>query len=89
MHFFVIVPGFPPQPFLGHPGIYSGLYPSSLTGKRKRRHRTIFTEHQLTILEETFSHSKYPDIRLREELAERCHLKEERVEVSFSCPKPN
>lgn len=50
-------------------------------GKRKRRHRTIFTEEQLAILEGTFQDTHYPDVLLREKLALQCDLKEERVEV--------
>ena len=51
--------------------------------KRKRRHRTIFTEEQLDLLEGTFKKTHYPDVLLREELAIKVALKEERVEVGF------
>ncbi|KAK5982254.1 Homeobox protein goosecoid [Trichostrongylus colubriformis] len=53
------------------------------SGKRKRRHRTIFSEEQLQVLEATFTETHYPDVSLREKLAIQCDLKEERVEVWF------
>ena len=49
--------------------------------KRKRRHRTIFTDEQLENLEKTFKETHYPDVVLRESLALKVDLKEERVEV--------
>ncbi|KAI4504882.1 hypothetical protein M0802_000432 [Mischocyttarus mexicanus] len=52
--------------------------------KRKRRHRTIFTEEQLEQLEATFDKTHYPDVLLREQLALQVDLKEERIEVSFN-----
>jgi hypothetical protein len=52
--------------------------------KRKRRHRTIFTEEQLDELERTFQKTHYPDVVLREQLAIKVELKEERVEVCLS-----
>lgn len=49
--------------------------------RRTRRHRTIFTEEQLQALETLFHQNQYPDVITREHLANRIHLKEERVEV--------
>ncbi|XP_077078143.1 homeobox protein goosecoid-2-like [Siphateles boraxobius] len=51
--------------------------------RRVRRHRTIFTEEQLAALEDLFRQNQYPDINTREDLAQRTHLREERVEVWF------
>ncbi|XP_061782654.1 homeobox protein goosecoid-2-like [Nerophis lumbriciformis] len=51
--------------------------------RRTRRHRTIFTEEQLDALEELFLQNQYPDVNTREKLAQRTHLREERVEVWF------
>nr|XP_053626506.1 uncharacterized protein LOC128684375 [Cherax quadricarinatus] len=56
---------------------------ASSNNKRKRRHRTIFTEDQLRQLELTFQHTHYPDVLLREQLALKVDLMEERVEVWF------
>ncbi|XP_045447701.1 visual system homeobox 1-like [Melitaea cinxia] len=68
-------------------GLYGGYAAAALAGlsgpppKRKRRHRTIFTEEQLEQLESTFDKTHYPDVVLREQLALRVDLKEERVEA--------
>ncbi|KAL3122825.1 hypothetical protein niasHT_005764 [Heterodera trifolii] len=51
------------------------------SGKRKRRHRTIFTECQLYTMEEAFTACQYPDVQMREHLADKLKLREERVEI--------
>uniref|UniRef100_A0A8C6PHG1 Goosecoid homeobox 2 n=1 Tax=Nothobranchius furzeri TaxID=105023 RepID=A0A8C6PHG1_NOTFU len=57
--------------------------PPGQVQRRTRRHRTIFTEEQLDALEELFLQNQYPDVNTREKLAQRTHLREERVEVWF------
>ena len=64
----------------------TGVSMTTSSGKRKRRHRTSFTEEQLEKLEATFLQTHYPDVLLREQLALTVDLKEERVEVSFPNP---
>uniref|UniRef100_A0A0K0G176 Homeobox domain-containing protein n=1 Tax=Strongyloides venezuelensis TaxID=75913 RepID=A0A0K0G176_STRVS len=75
---------FPAPPYMNNLIINNGnQLLQSLNNKRKRRHRTIFSEDQLAILESTFASTHYPDVILREKLAIQCDLKEERVEVWF------
>jgi len=81
----------------GQPAFYHAGHPYQINpnnpgmgpmAKRKRRHRTIFTEEQLEQLEATFDKTHYPDVLLREQLALQVDLKEERIEVgriSVSC----
>lgn len=70
---------------LSHHSVHLGHGPPP---KRKRRHRTIFTEEQLEQLEATFDKTHYPDVVLREQLALKVDLKEERVEVIITTPPP-
>ena len=51
----------------------------------KRRHRTIFTEPQLNVLEQMFLRTHYPDVLVREEVAALIGLTEEKVEVGLLC----
>ncbi|KAL3997219.1 Homeobox domain family protein [Acanthocheilonema viteae] len=78
-HFSYPHPGFP---YINN-GFITSFHPFHYGGKRKRRHRTIFSEEQLQILENAFKGTHYPDVMLREKLAVQCDLKEERVEVWF------
>lgn len=73
----ILDPGFP---YINN-GFITSFHPFHYGGKRKRRHRTIFSEEQLQILENAFQGTHYPDVMLREKLAVQCDLKEERVEV--------
>ncbi|XP_014483561.1 PREDICTED: homeobox protein goosecoid [Dinoponera quadriceps] len=75
------------QPAFYHAGHHYQINPNNPgmgpMAKRKRRHRTIFTEEQLEQLEATFDKTHYPDVLLREQLALQVDLKEERIEVWF------
>lgn len=49
---------------------------------RIRRQRTHFTVVQLQKLESCFARNRYPDMALREDIAQWCSLTESRVRVS-------
>uniref|UniRef100_I3J9K9 Homeobox domain-containing protein n=1 Tax=Oreochromis niloticus TaxID=8128 RepID=I3J9K9_ORENI len=48
-----------------------------------RRPRTAFTNSQVNILETVFQVNCYPGIQLREQLAERLDLDEDRIQIWF------
>uniref|UniRef100_A0A914LA47 Homeobox domain-containing protein n=1 Tax=Meloidogyne incognita TaxID=6306 RepID=A0A914LA47_MELIC len=49
--------------------------------KRKRRHRTIFSQEQIFELESLFAVHRYPNVPMREELSQRTKLSEDRIQV--------
>ena len=58
--------------------------PLRLTVGATRRSRSSFTEEQLEILEQFFSHTPYPDVTTRENLSQRLDIEENRIQIWFS-----
>ncbi|KAK9406183.1 hypothetical protein NXF25_004957 [Crotalus adamanteus] len=60
-------------------------YKRELSWYRGRRPRTAFTQIQIEILENVFKVNSYPGIDVREELAEKLDLDEDRIQVTLRC----
>nr|XP_023667121.1 homeobox expressed in ES cells 1 [Paramormyrops kingsleyae] len=61
----------------------SDSYKRTLNWYIGRRPRTAFTGAQIEILESIFQINSYPGIDLREELAKRLELEEDRIQIWF------
>ncbi|KFD71373.1 hypothetical protein M514_07143 [Trichuris suis] len=51
--------------------------------RKRRRHRTIFTQYQIDELEKSFQEAHYPDVYAREVLSIKTDLPEDRIQVWF------
>ncbi|XP_068019793.1 homeobox expressed in ES cells 1 [Melanerpes formicivorus] len=54
-----------------------------LSWYRGRRPRTAFTRNQIEVLEDVFKMNSYPGIDIREELARKLELDEDRIQIWF------
>ncbi|KAK6102484.1 Homeobox domain family protein [Brugia pahangi] len=55
----------------------------SISKRKKRRHRTIFTQFQVDELEKAFQEAHYPDMYARELLAMKTEIAVDRIQVWF------
>jgi len=55
----------------------------SLPGRKTRKPRTAFSDHQLSVLEHSFGRKKYLSIHERNELATRLHLTDTQVKTWY------
>ena len=51
--------------------------------RQRRRLRTIFSNDQLTILEQAYTNSRYPDVCTKKRIAKEARLPIDRVQVWF------
>uniref|UniRef100_A0A8C0QSH3 HESX homeobox 1 n=1 Tax=Chelonoidis abingdonii TaxID=106734 RepID=A0A8C0QSH3_CHEAB len=58
-------------------------YKRELSWYRGRRPRTAFTRNQIEVLENVFRVNRYPGIDVREELAHKLDLDEDRIQIWF------
>uniref|UniRef100_A0A8D0GA06 HESX homeobox 1 n=1 Tax=Sphenodon punctatus TaxID=8508 RepID=A0A8D0GA06_SPHPU len=58
-------------------------YKRELSWYRGRRPRTAFTRNQIEVLENVFRVNAYPGIDVREELAQKLDLDEDRIQIWF------
>ncbi|XP_053158701.1 homeobox expressed in ES cells 1 [Hemicordylus capensis] len=58
-------------------------YKRELSWYRGRRPRTAFTRNQIEVLENVFRVNSYPGIDVREELAKKIDLDEDRIQIWF------
>ncbi|KAL6046176.1 hypothetical protein STEG23_035486 [Scotinomys teguina] len=54
-----------------------------LSWYRGRRPRTAFTQNQVEVLENVFRVNCYPGIDIREDLAQKLNLEEDRIQIWF------
>ena len=61
----------------------AGKSSQNVAKKSTKRHRTAYTKDQIARLEASFAVQPYPDMMLREEIAESLELTEHKICVSL------